>query len=116
MPCGNARAHAVPAGLDSLEKRPQFQVVEFTWDETKNAANLAKHGLSLAQVVALWDGPVVSLPSRRPGEERHLAIGLLAGRHWTVIYTPRAGAFRLISARRSHPNEEKLHRHHFPQP
>lgn len=93
-----------------------FSRVRFEWDETKSATNEAKHGISLATAAALWDGPVVSIPSIKPGEERHLAIGLVAGKHWTVIYTPRGGRLRLISARRSRKNEEKLHQNHFPQP
>lgn len=85
-----------------------FSKVTFDWDPVKSAANAAKHGLSLASATALWIGPVVTLPSKRPGELRHLAIGLLEGRHWTVIYAPRGDAFRLISARRSRKNEKKL--------
>jgi uncharacterized protein len=30
--------------------------MEFEWDETKRAANLAKHGLDLADGQALFDG------------------------------------------------------------
>ena len=82
--------------------------MRFDWDPAKNASNEAKHGLSLAAVTALWAGPVLTLPSNQPGELRHLAIGLIAGRHWTVIYTLRADTLRLISARRSHPHEKIL--------
>lgn len=82
--------------------------MDFDWDPPKNASNAAKHGLSLAAVTALWEGPVVTLPSKQPGELRHLAIGLIEGRHWTVIYTPRGNRLRLISARRSRTNEKIL--------
>lgn len=80
----------------------------FDWDPSKSASNAAKHGLSLAAATALWAGPVVTLPSKRPGEMRHLAIGLIEGRHWTVVYAPRANSLRLISARRSRQNEKVL--------
>ena len=88
----------------------RFQALEFVWDPAKDLRNRAKHGLSLAEAVALWSGPLVTLPSRRPGEERHLAIGLIGGRCWTVISAPRGGAFRLISARRARPDETELFR------
>jgi len=42
------------------------------------------------------------------GKLRHLAIGLIEGRHWTVVYAPRGDNFRPISARRSRQNEKIL--------
>jgi uncharacterized protein len=83
--------------------------VRFDWDPLKSARNEAKHGISLAEARVLWNGDVVTLPSRNPGEPRHLAIGLIEGRYWTVIYALRDDHLRLISARRSRKNEEKLH-------
>ena len=68
----------------------------------------AKHGLNLTAVTVLWSGPVLTLPSTQPGELRHLAIGLIEGRHWTVVYAPRGDTLRLISARRSRLHEKKL--------
>lgn len=82
--------------------------VTFEWDPTKSVANERKHGLSLASAAALWEGPVLTLPSKQPGELRHLAIGLIADRHWTIIYTLRGNRVRLISARRSRSNEKAL--------
>lgn len=84
--------------------------MNFDWDPAKSASNEAKHGLSLAAASALWAGPVVTLPSKHPGELRHLAIGLIEGRHWTVVYAPRGNRLRLISARRSRKNEKTLFR------
>jgi uncharacterized protein len=81
---------------------------KFDWDPAKNASNEAKHGLSLAAASALWAGPVFTMTSNRPGELRHLAIGLIEGCHWTVVYAPRGDQFRLISARRSRENEKTL--------
>jgi len=82
--------------------------VNFDWDPAKSASNEAKHGLSLAAACVLWQGPVVILPSKNSGEMRHLAIGLIEGRHWTVVYALRVDHFRLISARRSRTNEKAL--------
>ena len=82
--------------------------LKFDWDPAKSVSNEAKHGLSLAAASVLWVGPVVTLPSKRPGEMRHLAIGLIDGRHWTVVYAPRGDHLRLVSARRSRENEKSL--------
>lgn len=77
-------------------------------DPAKSAGNEAKRGLGFAAVTALWAGPVLTLPSKQPGELRHLAIGLIEGRHWTVVYAPRGDTLRLISARRSRTNEKRI--------
>ena len=82
--------------------------LNFDWDPAKSATNEAKHGLSLASAPALWAGPVVTLPAKHPGELRQLAIGLIEGRHWTVVYAPRGDGLRLISARRARKNEKIL--------
>jgi uncharacterized protein len=85
-----------------------FSTPDFDWDPAKSANNEAKHGLSLAAASALWAGPVVVLPSKHPGELRHLAIGLVEGQYWTVVFTTRGARLRLISARRSRENEKAL--------
>jgi uncharacterized DUF497 family protein len=84
--------------------------VNFDWDPAKSASNEAKHGISLASASALWAGPVVVLPSKHPGELRHLAIGLIEGHYWTVVYALRGDRLRLISARRSRDNEKALYK------
>ena len=82
--------------------------MKFDWDAAKNSSNQTKHGISLAEASALWLGPVVTVPATNPNEVRHLAIGLIEGKPWTVVYAPREGHFRLISARRSRTNEKAL--------
>ena len=84
--------------------------MKFDWDPAKSASNKAKHGLSLASAKALWAGSVITLPSKNPGELRHLAIGLIEGHPWTVVYTLRDNSIRLISARRSRENEKALYK------
>jgi len=83
--------------------------VKFEWDPAKSASNEAKHGMSLEAAASLWIGPVISIPSKRPGELRQLAIGRIEGSSWTVVYTPRGDGFRLISARRSRKNEKAIY-------
>ena len=86
----------------------EIERAKFAWDLGKSAANLAKHGISLADATVLWRGTIVTLPSRNPGEMRHLAIGFIAGKLWTVVYAPWDDLFRLISARRSRIHEKTL--------
>ncbi len=33
--------------------------MEFEWDEAKNVANVAKHGINLADVTATFSGPML---------------------------------------------------------
>jgi uncharacterized DUF497 family protein len=42
--------------------------VKFDWDPIKNTSNQAKHGIGLAEACVLWQGPVVTLPSKNPDE------------------------------------------------
>ena len=83
--------------------------VIFEWDEAKSAANHAKHGITLKAACEMWEGPVYVVESGQPGEPRKLALGRIAGRHWTIIFTLRGGRIRLISARRSRKEERHLH-------
>ena len=83
--------------------------MNFEWDENKSLINHEKHGISLAEARALWDGPVFVLASRHPGEPRKLALGKIGEKHWTVIFTVRSGNIRRISARRSRDEERKIH-------
>jgi uncharacterized protein len=82
----------------------------FQWDERKRLRNIAKHGFDFLQADELFDGPHVIVPSRRnEPEERFLAIGKVAGRWTTVVYTLRAGDRRLISMRSARDAERRIH-------
>jgi len=85
-----------------------FSKLKYDWNPLKTTINQVKHGISLAEACALWRGPVVTFPSKNPEKLRHLAIGLIKEKHWTVVYALRGDHFRLISARRSRPNEKIL--------
>jgi uncharacterized DUF497 family protein len=83
----------------------------FEWDEAKRQSNLAKHGIDFIRARLLFDGrPTVSFRSTYPDEERWLTTGLIDDRFFTVIWTRRGEAIRLISARRSHDAEERAYR------
>ena len=85
--------------------------MNFEWDEAKNEANLAKHGIDFRGAQTIWEGTVVTLQSSQPhhGEVHYLAMGLYKGREITVVYTRRGSNLRLISARRARTNERQLY-------
>ena len=83
----------------------------FEWDESKRAANLAKHGFDLMDGAALFDGrPVYTYPSLRSGEQRFVTIGPLQDRLVAVVWTERDIAIRLISLRRARDEEKNRYR------
>ncbi len=82
-------------------------IVDF--DPAKDEANRAKHGVPLVFGLQVFEDDVhVVLPSLRPidGEDRYKAVGLVAGRLWTVVHVWRGETIRLISTRRSNAGEQ----------
>lgn len=80
-------------------------LIEF--DADKDAANIAKHGVSLADAGRLdWDAALVWPDQRRAyGEARHCALAPMAGRLYFVAFVQRSGALRPISLRRANQRE-----------
>lgn len=84
------------------------QVFEF--DETKSAVNKAKHGIDFVEAQALWlDGGHVRITARTDDEPRFVVIGTICDKHWWAVITYRGEAIRLISVRRSRPQEVQLY-------
>jgi uncharacterized DUF497 family protein len=84
----------------------------FEWDDAKALSNLAKHGVSFDEMVRVFRDPRrVEMNTSRPEdrEPRIKAVGAIQGRLFTVVYTIRAGATRMISARRCNPTEKRLY-------
>jgi uncharacterized DUF497 family protein len=79
---------------------------QFEHDPAKSAANLAKHGIDFEAAKALWDDIwLLEAPAKTTDEPRWLAIGKLAGKCWTAVFTRRGEAIRLISVRRARDEE-----------
>jgi uncharacterized protein len=77
-------------------------------DETKNRANLRKHGLDFADSEEMFRGVLVVEPDTREdyGEKRWRGIGLIRGRTTVVIFTePAPETLRIISLRKAHHEE-----------
>jgi uncharacterized protein len=80
------------------------------YDPAKAKANLRKHGVSFADAEGVLEDPLALTveDSGARGERRFVSIGLgSAGELLVAVYTERAGAHRLISARRATRKERK---------
>jgi uncharacterized DUF497 family protein len=80
--------------------------MEIAFDPEKDAANIAKHGLSLADFKGFESEPQLRLDDRYDyAEIRYRAYGRIAGRGFCVVFTMRAATMRVISFRRAHDKE-----------
>ena len=82
--------------------------MRFVWDETKNRANKAKHGLSFDLAKLVFDDPLhLSVPDRHEhGEERWVTSGLVGSVAIVVVvhtYVEQNGeeVVRIVSARKA---------------
>jgi hypothetical protein len=84
--------------------------VQVEWDPRKARLNARKHGVALADAVAVLEDET-ALTMRDPfpeDEERWITLGLDAfGRVLVVVYTWRGERLRLISARNATPRERR---------
>jgi len=88
--------------------------MKYEYDPTKNAANLAKHGIALSNAALLNWERVYTYPDTRHdyGEVRMIGLALLGARLHTVVFVDRGDVRRIISLRKSHKKEVKTYVHH----
>jgi uncharacterized protein len=79
----------------------------FSFDPAKDAANIAKHGVSLALADQLeWDNAVTWPDTRRDyGESRQCGLGYIGLRLYSVAFVERADGWRIISLRKANARE-----------
>ncbi len=78
----------------------------FEFDERKSRENLKKQGIDFVDAQALWTDPdLLEIPAKTVDEPRFLIVGRIDGKHWSAVVTPRDGAIRIISVRRSRIEE-----------
>lgn len=84
----------------------------FEWDDNKRRCNLEKHKLDFVAARLLFDGrPTVTATSDNPEEARQVTTGVLHdGKFYTVVWTWRDQARRIISFRRARDVEEGTYR------
>jgi uncharacterized DUF497 family protein len=85
-------------------------VMNVEFDDVKDAANLAKHGVSLALGVVVLANPIGEVVDDRRdyGEHRINAFGLVESRLFACTYTIRNDARRIISVRRASRQEQRI--------
>jgi hypothetical protein len=84
--------------------------MDFEWDESKSNSNKSKHGIDFETAKNIFlDENRVEIITPYPIENRFINIGKLDGKLWTVIFTIRGNAVRIISVRRSREKEVKLY-------
>ncbi|MDO9543213.1 MAG: BrnT family toxin [Kiritimatiellia bacterium] len=85
----------------------------YEWDETKNRANIRKHGIDFMDVPSMFQHPMATFLDQRMdyGEERWIGIGILKTIVAVVVFTePKNGTIRIISARKAATHEERIYR------
>jgi uncharacterized DUF497 family protein len=88
---------------------------DFEWDDTKDAANEGKHGISFEAAIHVFldNNRIDDLDTRRSyGEERRNVTGTVNGIILTVTYTMRDDIARIISARKASKKERVKYGNH----
>ena len=85
---------------------------DFEWDDTKEARNIQKHGMSLRVAAELFASDFwleFVAGESRSDASRSIAIGLAFGRLLTCVYTWRAQKRRVISLRPASRRERRAY-------
>jgi hypothetical protein len=85
--------------------------MQIEFDPAKDAANLTKHGVSLAVAGQLdWENALIWTDTRQHyGEPRQAALGLIDDRVYFVAFVDRGDARRIISFRKANYREAKYY-------
>ena len=87
-------------------------MLSFEWNEAKAELNRRKHGIGFSDAVKAFDDPnlcILEDNSTPYGEMRLIAFGLSGLVLLTVVFTERGDASRIISARRSTREEQRIY-------
>ena len=84
--------------------------MEFEFDQNKSEANKSKHGIDFIEAQALWNDPeLIEIPAKTSDEPRFLVIGVIEQKIWSGIISYRDERIRIISVRRSRPEEVDIY-------
>jgi len=83
--------------------------MKFEWDENKRQEVIRERDVDLLYAALMFENPVlIKIDDRQDyGEIRYAALGHVEGEFFTLIYTPRGDALRLITAWKGGKNSEK---------
>jgi uncharacterized DUF497 family protein len=79
--------------------------MEIEFDPEKDAANVEKHGISLARASEFESLTIKPDKRFEYGEERYRGWGTIGGLHYCLAFTTRGDRIRAISLRRVHQKE-----------
>jgi uncharacterized DUF497 family protein len=84
----------------------------FEWDEAKRRTNIEARSLDFLDALVAFDGrAMITTPSTYPLEVRFVSTAILDDRKfYTVVWTWRGEAQRIISFRRARRGEERAYR------
>ena len=82
----------------------------FEWDEKKNERNIRERGIDFADIVEMFEQPMLVAQDDRTdyGENRSIGMGYVRGRLMVVVFTQREpDLIRIISARKANRREQE---------
>ena len=84
-------------------------LIEF--DSAKRAETLNARGLDMARAGEVFEGATLTVEDDRRdyGEDRFITIGFLDAAMVVLVWTPRDGAYRIISLRKANGRERALY-------
>lgn len=88
-------------------------MLQFEWDESKNQANIKKHGISFEEATSVFDEEdtlTIFDKLHSQEEDRFLLIGFSYKQNLLVVchcYRQNGAVIRIISARKATKTEEK---------
>lgn len=87
------------------------RLLPITFDPAKDAANRAKHGVSLVDAERFeFETALVAIDNRADyGERREIAIGFVGSRLHVMVFTLREEACRVISLRKANSREVRFY-------
>ncbi len=81
--------------------------MKIEFDENKRLIALAKRNIDFLDMVEILVSPHVVLEARNEIEQRKIAVGILDGSYFAVIYTMRGENYRVITARKARRDERE---------
>ncbi|HEY0834670.1 MAG TPA: BrnT family toxin [Azospirillum sp.] len=84
--------------------------MEFEWDEAKNAANIAKHGIDFPAASRIFVVSQAVWLTTHASEPRWIIVGPVENTLFAVIFTRRGDRIRIISTRRARTHERRAYR------
>lgn len=81
--------------------------MDIEFDENKRLITIAKRNIDFLDMVEILLSSHVVLEARSEIEQRKIAVGILDGSYFAVIYTMRDETYRIITARKARRDERE---------